>query len=80
MKNARRNWIKERLKYFRKQKNLQPKDVAEKINIKTKTYSAHEEGRSEPDLFRLKDICAIYSITVDEFLDGCPSQVTQSSC
>jgi len=80
MKNIRREWIAERLKHFRKLHNLLPKDVAARINVHVKTYCAHEEKRSEPDPFRLKDICTVYNITVDEFLKGCPSQITQPTC
>lgn len=80
MKTTHRAWIAERLKFLRKKFGLQPKDVASKIHIPTKTYSAHEEKRSSPDPFRLKDICDIYGITLDEFFEPWNKQSKKTAC
>lgn len=74
MKTAYRKWIGERLKYFRIQNKLTPPMVAEKISMHVKTYGHYEEGVAMPSVFTLRDICAIYSITIDQFMEGSPAK------
>lgn len=80
MKNARRKFISDRLIYLRKKANLLPRQIADSIGINPKTYSAHEELRSMPDLLRLKAICDFYKITMDQFFNINPQDKEQQPC
>lgn len=72
MKNAFREWSKERLKHYRKIHGLKKEQLADLVKKNTKTYSAYEEGRAEPSLLTLKKLCSIFQVSMDEFMNGCP--------
>lgn len=72
MKNAFREWNRQRLRHFRQAKDLKKEQVAELVKKNPKTYSAYEEGRSEPSLLTLKKLCSIFQVSMDEFMNGCP--------
>ena len=80
MKNIYRKWIGERLKYFRDLLKLDQSQFAAMIGKTRQCYAAYEEGRAEPAIFTLKQICDIHSITVDKFLEGSPAGALNTEC
>jgi len=61
--------ISELIKYYRKQKNLTQKELADKLGISHDTVSLWEKGKSKPDYDTLRKICVLYEITGDEILE-----------
>jgi transcriptional regulator with XRE-family HTH domain len=72
MKTVYREWMKNRLIHFRDQFKLTTADVARAIKMNPKTYGHYEEGVSMPSVLTLKQICKLYSITMDYFMEGSP--------
>lgn len=58
----------ERLKLLRQENGMQQSDVAEKIGIKTGTYSTYETGRCEPNGTVLKALSKLYGVSTDYIL------------
>ena len=54
----------------RKEKNLTQKELAEKLNVSSKSVSKWECGTCLPDVSLYKDICGILGITLNEFFAG----------
>lgn len=75
MKTAYRKWVAKKLQQLREKSKLSQKEVAQKIEVKTPTYQAYEEGRAEPSLLIVKQLCTLYKITVDNFLKDAPMAV-----
>lgn len=78
MKNTYRKWIGERLRYFRG--SMSQAVLAEKIGKKRAAYDAYEQGRAEPSIFTLKKICDLFNITIDKFLEDCPTDPATTLC
>ncbi len=57
-----------RLKELRKEKGLLQKDVAEKFEVATSTYSYWEQGKFEPDSETLKKLADFFGVSVDYLL------------
>ena len=55
---------------LRKEKKLTQDDLAEKLNVSTKSVSRWETGRNMPDYSILKDLCEILDISVNELING----------
>lgn len=72
MKNEFREWSKQKIKHYRSLLGLKKEEVAERVNKNIKTYSAYEEGRSEPSLLTLKKLCLVFQVSMDEFMNDCP--------
>lgn len=72
MKTIYRKWIGERLKYYRALMKLSQSQLAEKINKKKRAYGKYEDGEAEPSIYTLKALCAIFKVTIDEFMQGSP--------
>lgn len=79
MKNEFKKWIGERLRHFREEKIMLQSELADKLQIKPGTYASYEEGRATPKIFTLKEICKLFSITMDEFLEGSPAELTEAT-
>ncbi len=58
------------IKYIRKKNNLTQKQLAEKLHVTYQAVSKWENGKNIPDIEILKQICEIYNIDINEFLNG----------
>jgi len=48
--------------------------MADRLNIKRKTFYAYLEARAEPSVLTLKKFCLITGISVDDFLSDIPDE------
>lgn len=71
MKNARLKWVSDRLKELRIKHHLEPNQVAEKIGKRKEAYKALESQKASISIFTLLQLCKLYDITPNEFLEGC---------
>lgn len=60
----------ENLKNARKFCNLTQKQVAEKLGVVESCYANWEQGRTEPNIEMLRNICNIFGISIDELVNG----------
>lgn len=60
--------VSENLVKFRRESGLTQLDIAKKLNYSDKAVSKWERGEAVPDAFVLKQLSAIYNISVDELL------------
>lgn len=58
----------ERLKTIRKDCNMTQKDVYEKLNISPNGYASYEQGRTEPNINTIKQLCKIFGVSADVLL------------
>ena len=56
--------IGKRIKYFRMQKGMDQKDIAQQVGISTYAVSSWESGRTRPDLSILPQLCDFLGITL----------------
>ncbi|MBO9657510.1 MAG: helix-turn-helix transcriptional regulator [Chitinophagaceae bacterium] len=70
MKSLYRKNIARRLTELRETNKKKQEEVAVSIGMKRPAYAAYEEGRAEPSIVTLRNICRLYKITVDSFLEG----------
>jgi len=56
------------LKYIRKQREWTQEEMANQLQIKRSLVGAYEEERAEPRLEVMENICAKFSISLEEFL------------
>ncbi len=57
-----------RLKEIRKEKNLTQKQIIEILNCSQNKYASWEQGRTEPDIKSIKELCIIFNVTSDYLL------------
>lgn len=60
----------EKLQLLRKEKGLTQEQLAEKLFVSRTAISKWENGRGFPNLDSLKNIAALYSISIDDLLSG----------
>lgn len=60
--------ISENIKHLRKQKSWTQGDLADKIEIKRSLVGAYEEGRADPRLNNLMNICRLFNVSVDTLI------------
>lgn len=60
--------ISENIKHLRKQKGWTQGDLAEKVEIKRSLVGAYEEGRADPRLNNLMNICRLFKVSVDTLI------------
>lgn len=58
----------ERLKSIRKECGMTQKDVYERLGISPNGYASYEQGRTEPSLETLIQLCRIFEISADYLL------------
>ena len=58
--------IGKRIKYFRIQKGMEQKDIAQKVGITSYAVSSWESGRTRPDISILPQLCDLLCITLYE--------------
>jgi len=56
------------LKFLRKQLGYTQAQLAEQLNIKRSLIGAYEEGRAEPKLSTLVNMCRLFDISLDHFI------------
>jgi transcriptional regulator with XRE-family HTH domain len=61
-------YLKENMKYLRKQKDMTQGDLAEKLDIKRSHIGSYEEGRGVPKLSVIKQMADLFGVSVDELL------------
>jgi len=61
-------WLSKNIKLLRKHKGLTQADLASKLGLKRSLVGAYEEGRAEPKLSLLQDMCRYFNVTVDDIL------------
>ena len=60
----------ERLKEYRKERNLTQQELADRIQVSNKTVSRWESGGGYPDISMLIPLARTLGVTVDDLLDG----------
>lgn len=71
MKNARLKWVSDRLIELREKHHLEPNQVAERIGKRKEAYKAIEKQKASISIFTLLELCKLYNMTPNEFLEGC---------
>ena len=62
--------VGERIRYFRSQKHLTQKQLANKLNVCISTVSFWENDKTEPDIKAIIQLSVIFQITTDKLLTG----------
>jgi len=58
------------LKELRKEKNLTQEDLAEQLNVSSRTISRWETGSNMPDIGMLVEIADFYDVSIPEIING----------
>ncbi len=58
----------ERLKTIRKDCNMTQREVYEKLNMSPNGYASYEQGRTEPNIETIKQLCKIFGVSADTLL------------
>lgn len=58
-----------KIKELRKSRNLNQKEMGEKLSLSQKQISHLEIGRNEPDIKTIKEYCLYFNISADYLLD-----------
>lgn len=58
----------ERLKTIRMDCNMTQRDVYTLLNISPNGYASYEQGRTEPNIATLKQLCSIFRVSADYLL------------
>ena len=45
------------------------RDVCEKLNMSPNGYASYEQGRAEPNIETIKQLCRIFGVSADTLLD-----------
>ncbi len=76
MKNTNNNkgisasvFFGERLKSLRSEKQLNQKQVAEKLGVAVSTYANWEQGRREPSLFDIFNLLSVLGISANDLFE-----------
>lgn len=59
----------QKLKILRKSKNLKQKDVAEKLNVSTKTISNYENGNRKLPITYVSKLANLYEVDIKEIVE-----------
>jgi transcriptional regulator with XRE-family HTH domain len=60
--------ISDKLRHYRKQKNLTQKELADKLHLSRKTISGWENGRGYPDIKSIAQLSDIFGVSTDDLL------------
>ncbi|NMR85482.1 helix-turn-helix transcriptional regulator, partial [Vibrio parahaemolyticus] len=58
------------LKELRKERNLTQEDLAEQLNVSSRTISRWETGSNMPDIGMLVEIADFYDVSIPEIING----------
>jgi len=61
-------WLSKNIKSLRKSKGFTQADLANKLGVNRSVIGAYEEGRAEPKLALLQDICRYFNVSIDDIL------------
>ena len=59
----------ENLKSYRKMYNMTQKQVADKLYVIESCYANWEQGRAEPSISMMRQICKLFDISIDELFN-----------
>ena len=57
------------LKMIRKECNLTQRQVAEKLGVVESCYANWEQGRTEPNIEMLRNLCFVFNVNIDELIN-----------
>ena len=57
------------IRFFRERKQIEQKELAEKVGIKSNAVSNWENGRTRPDIALLPKICQVLDVSLDDLFD-----------
>ena len=60
----------EKLRFLRKYQNWTQAEVANQLNINTRTYSKYETGTTEPDIATIKKLANFFDVSIDYLLEN----------
>jgi transcriptional regulator with XRE-family HTH domain len=63
-------YLSTNIRFLRKQKKLTQEQFAIKIGVKRSLIGAYEEGRAEPKLSTILNICSYFKISLDDLIQG----------
>lgn len=69
--------LKDNLKKLRKDNNLSQEDLAEKLNVSRQSVSKWEQGLAYPEMDKVIQICNMFNLNIDEFLNQDITKVEQ---
>ena len=58
----------ERLKSIRIECGMTQKNVYTKLNVSANCYASYEQGRTEPNIEMIKQLCSIFDVSADYLL------------
>lgn len=58
----------DRLKAIRKESNLTQRDMYTRLNVSPNCYASYEQGRTEPNIEMLKQLCIVLEVSADYLL------------
>lgn len=58
------------LKELRKERNMTQQQLAEQLNVSTRTVSRWETGTNMPDISVLVELAEFYNVSIPEIIDG----------
>jgi len=61
-------FLKENMRYLRKQNGMTQADLADKLDIKRSLIGSYEEGRGVPKLTVIKQMSELFGVSMDELL------------
>ncbi len=73
---APRKEVSEKLRHYREACVLSQRQVADALNIERSTYTKYETGDTEPNLYTLVRIAAIFGVDPSQLLPVCDDQET----
>lgn len=62
------NYLAQNIKYLRKEKKLTQEQLSHKIGVKRAMIGAYEEGRAEPRLQTIQNICHYFKVRLDQLI------------
>lgn len=60
--------FKDRLKDIRKERNLTQREVVKFLGCSLNKYASWEQGRTEPDIDAIRQLCQILEVSADDLL------------
>ena len=58
----------EKLIQLRKQNNMSQEELSKKLNISRQAVSNWERNKTQPDIYTLQNICAIFNVEINNIL------------
>lgn len=59
-----------RIKFYRRQNDMEQKDLANLLGVSNKTISSWETNRTEPKMEMIEKMCQIFNCRKSDFVDG----------